>query len=47
MQLMLAVIFGFVLIGLVAPRFEGRQQVIIAGFALVLAFCQFFFPRFL
>ena len=47
MQLMLAVIFSFVLIGLVAPRFEGRQQVIIASFALALAFGQFFFPRFL
>jgi MFS-type transporter involved in bile tolerance (Atg22 family) len=47
MQLMLTVIFGFILIGLIARRFEGRQQVVVATFAIMLAFAQFFFPRFL
>ncbi len=47
MQLVLVVIFGFILIGLIAPRFEGRQQVVVASFAIMLAAAQFFFARFL
>jgi hypothetical protein len=47
MQLVLFLILCWVLIGFAAPRFAGRQQVIVVGFAFCLAFAQFFFARFL
>lgn len=47
MQLVLAVVFGFVLIGFASQRFQARQQVVVVTFALGLAFAQFFFARFL
>ena len=47
MQLVLAVVFGFVLIGLVSRRFERMQQVVVMTFAGLLALAQFFFARFL
>ena len=47
MQLVLFVIFGFILIGLLARRFEHGQQIVVVSFACMLAFAQFFFARFL
>jgi hypothetical protein len=47
MQLVLAIIFLFVLIGLVSPEFDRRQQAAIATVAVGLAAAQFFFARFL
>ena len=47
MQLVLVLILCWALIGFAAPRFAGRQQVIVVSFACALAFAQFFFARFL
>lgn len=47
MQLVLAIIFVFVLIGLISRSFDRRQQVGISAIAVSLAAAQFFFSRFL
>lgn len=47
MQLVLVIIFVFVLIGLVSSDFDRRQQVGITAIAMSLAAAQFFFSRFL
>ena len=46
-QLVLAIIFVFVLVGLISPSFDRRQQVGISAIAVSLAAAQFFFSRFL
>jgi len=47
MQLVLVIIFVFVLIGLISRTFDRRQQVAISAIAVSLAAAQFFFSRFL
>jgi len=47
MQLVLVIIFAFVLLGLISPTFGRRQQVGISVIAVSLAVAQFFFSRFL
>lgn len=47
MNLMLSVIFTFVMVGLVARRFGRRQQVLVTLGAIMLAVAQYAFPRFL
>lgn len=47
MQLVLAILFGFVFIGLVTRRFDRRQQTLIVAIAIALAVAQYTLPRFL
>ena len=47
MQLVLVIIFVFVLTGLISRTFDRRQQVAISAIAVSLAAAQFFFSRFL
>ncbi|HYK98085.1 MAG TPA: hypothetical protein VEU77_06800 [Candidatus Acidoferrales bacterium] len=47
MNLMLSMIFLFVLVGLIARRFGPRQQLLVTLVALALAAAQYTFPRFL
>jgi hypothetical protein len=47
MQLVLAVLFVFMFVGLVPRRFDVRQQAIIVTVAIVLAMVQFTLTRFL
>jgi hypothetical protein len=46
MQLVLLVCVAFVLIGVIPRQFDGRQQVVIATLAVLLAGLQFFYSRF-
>ncbi|MGH2492715.1 MAG: hypothetical protein ACRDF9_14555 [Candidatus Limnocylindria bacterium] len=47
MILVLAVIFAFVILGLVSTRIDGRQNSFIAVIATLLAAIQFALPRYL
>jgi hypothetical protein len=47
MQLVLLLALIFVLIGLIPRTFDGRQQAVVAGLAVMLAALQYSFSRFL
>lgn len=47
MQLVLAIVLLFILVGLLSRTFGARQQLVVATVAVTLAVMQFTFSRFL